>query len=191
MSPNAVSPKRSEKDIVANLNFFINVPVAADWAMAIVDGLSKPGDYVDVRTEMDVAAIIPNSPQTRNPCNADPVDRDGSSLTAGLELSRYSGSPKVRSSVPSALQRATVRRRCPSTSLDPPRRIRPSGWSTGAPGRKLRPTLTVATPARPKLGSGRQSGRYRARRASEARRILPSGCRTMEFADAIGMIPGS
>jgi hypothetical protein len=44
--------------------------------------------YVDVCTEMDVAAIIPNSPQTRNPCNADPVDRDGSSLTAGLELSR-------------------------------------------------------------------------------------------------------
>ena len=37
--------------------------------MAIVDGLSKPGDHVELRAEMDVLAVISNCPQTRNPCN--------------------------------------------------------------------------------------------------------------------------
>ncbi len=58
-----------KKDIVANLNWFMNVPVGLDGAMAIAEGLSKPGDYVDLRAEMDVLAVISNCPQTRNPCN--------------------------------------------------------------------------------------------------------------------------
>jgi uncharacterized protein len=58
-----------KKDIVANLNWFMNVPVGADGAMAIADGLSKPGDHVELRAEMDVLAVISNCPQTRNPCN--------------------------------------------------------------------------------------------------------------------------
>jgi uncharacterized protein len=57
------------KDVVANLNFFMNVPVEPDGTMAIVDGISKPGDYVDLRAEMDVLAVVSNCPQTRNPCN--------------------------------------------------------------------------------------------------------------------------
>ena len=57
------------KDIVANLNFFMNVPVEADGAMAIVDGWSKPGDYVDLRAETDVLVAISNCPQIYNPCN--------------------------------------------------------------------------------------------------------------------------
>ena len=58
-----------KKDIVANLNWFMNVPVGPDGAMGIVDGLSKPGDYVELRAEMDVLAVVSNCPQTRNPCN--------------------------------------------------------------------------------------------------------------------------
>jgi len=58
-----------KKDIVANLNWFMNVPVGPDGAMGIVDGQSKPGDHVDLRAEMDVLAVISNCPQTRNPCN--------------------------------------------------------------------------------------------------------------------------
>ena len=58
-----------KKDIVANINWFMNVPVEPDGAMAIVDGVSKPGDHVDLRAEMDVLAVISNCPQTRNPCN--------------------------------------------------------------------------------------------------------------------------
>jgi len=58
-----------KKDIVANLNWFMNVPVEPDGAMAIVDGVSNPGDYVELRADMDVLAVISNCPQTRNPCN--------------------------------------------------------------------------------------------------------------------------
>ena len=58
-----------KKDIVTNINWFMNVPVEPDGAMAIVEGLSRPGDYVDLRAEMDTLAVISNCPQTRNPCN--------------------------------------------------------------------------------------------------------------------------
>jgi len=57
------------KDIVANLNFFMNVPVAPDGTMGIVEGLSRPGDYVDLRAEMDVLTAISNCPQVHNSCN--------------------------------------------------------------------------------------------------------------------------
>lgn len=59
------------RDIVANLNFFSNVPVATDGRLAetvFVEGLSRPGDYVDLRAEMDSLAVISNCPQVNNPC---------------------------------------------------------------------------------------------------------------------------
>ena len=57
------------KDIVANVNWFMYVPVAADGTMAIALGPSKPGDYVELRADMDALAVISNCPQTRNPAN--------------------------------------------------------------------------------------------------------------------------
>ena len=59
-----------KKDIVANLNFFMNVPVEPDGGMAMAEGFSAPGDFVDLRAEMDVLAVVSNCPQTRNPVNA-------------------------------------------------------------------------------------------------------------------------
>jgi uncharacterized protein len=56
-------------DIVCNVNFFMNVPVGRDGRMAIVDGISKPGSYVDLRAERDTIAAISNCPQMHNPCN--------------------------------------------------------------------------------------------------------------------------
>lgn len=59
------------KDIVANLNFFSNVPVGPDGKLpdtVFIEGLSKPGDFVDLRAEMDVLAVISNCPQINNPC---------------------------------------------------------------------------------------------------------------------------
>ena len=53
--------------IVANINFFMNVPVAADGAAAITDSQSRPGDYVDLRAEMPVLAVLSNCPQELNP----------------------------------------------------------------------------------------------------------------------------
>lgn len=58
-----------KRDIVANINFFMNVPVEPDGRLAIVDGVSKPGDYVEMRAEMDVLCVISNCPQVNNPCN--------------------------------------------------------------------------------------------------------------------------
>jgi hypothetical protein len=58
-----------KKDIVANVNFFMNVPVAPDGTTAITDGWSRPGDHVDLRAEMDVLVAVSNCPQIYNPCN--------------------------------------------------------------------------------------------------------------------------
>ncbi len=55
------------KDIVSNVNFFMSVPVAADGAVAIAEGRSKPGDHVDLRAEMDLLVVISNCPETDNP----------------------------------------------------------------------------------------------------------------------------
>jgi urea carboxylase-associated protein 1 len=55
--------------IVANLNFFMSVPVDAAGAAILVDGHSRPGDYVDLRAERDVLAVLSNCPQMHNPCN--------------------------------------------------------------------------------------------------------------------------
>jgi len=57
------------RDIVANLNFFMYVPVARDGAMEMGPSISKAGDYVDLRAEMDVLAVISNCPQMNNPVN--------------------------------------------------------------------------------------------------------------------------
>jgi urea carboxylase-associated protein 1 len=57
------------RDLPANINFFMNVPVDAKGGVAIVDGISKPGDYVNLRCEKDVIVVISNCPQEHNPCS--------------------------------------------------------------------------------------------------------------------------
>ncbi len=52
--------------IVPNVNFFMNVPVGPDGAAQIVESQSKPGDYVDLRAEMDVLAVLSNCPEALN-----------------------------------------------------------------------------------------------------------------------------
>lgn len=58
-----------KRDIVPNINFFMNVPIAPSGVMTIVDGLSRPGDHVELVAEMDVLCVISNCPQVNNPCN--------------------------------------------------------------------------------------------------------------------------
>ena len=60
------------RDIVPNIKFFCDVPVADDRSLSaavFVESHSRPGDFVDLRAEMDVLAIISNCPQINNPCN--------------------------------------------------------------------------------------------------------------------------
>lgn len=61
---------RGKRDIVSNINFFMNVPVEEDGALGIVDGISAPGLTVDLKAEMDVIVVVSNCPQINNPCNA-------------------------------------------------------------------------------------------------------------------------
>jgi urea carboxylase-associated protein 1 len=61
---------RGKRDIVSNINFFMNVPVEEDGTLGIVDGISAPGLTVDLRAEMDVIVVVSNCPQINNPCNA-------------------------------------------------------------------------------------------------------------------------
>jgi urea carboxylase-associated protein 1 len=60
---------RNKRDMVSNINFFMNVPVGSDGALGIVDGISAAGLYVDLRADMDVTVLASNCPQINNPCN--------------------------------------------------------------------------------------------------------------------------
>ncbi len=60
---------RGKRDMVSNVNFFMNVPVEADGTLGIVDGISAPGLSVSLRAEMDVVVVVSNCPQINNPCN--------------------------------------------------------------------------------------------------------------------------
>ena len=65
-----------EEDIVANVNFFMSVPVDRNGKMAISDSPSKPGDHVDLEALTDVLVVISNCPQKYNPAagyNPSPV----------------------------------------------------------------------------------------------------------------------
>lgn len=58
-----------KRDLVSNINWFMNVPVDADGALGIVDGVSAPGLSVSLRAERDTLVLISNCPQINNPCN--------------------------------------------------------------------------------------------------------------------------
>jgi hypothetical protein len=57
------------RDIVSNLNWFMNVPVEKDGTLGIVNGISGPGKRVALRAETDVLVLVSNCPQMNNPCN--------------------------------------------------------------------------------------------------------------------------
>jgi urea carboxylase-associated protein 1 len=59
-----------KRDISHNINFFMNVPVTTDGGLTFADGLSGPGQYVEMRAAMDLIVLISNCPQLNNPCNA-------------------------------------------------------------------------------------------------------------------------
>jgi urea carboxylase-associated protein 1 len=60
----------SKRDITHNINFFMNVPVTEAGGLTFEDGMSGPGQYVEMRAAMDVIVLLSNCPQLNNPCNA-------------------------------------------------------------------------------------------------------------------------
>ncbi|MFT5533810.1 MAG: urea carboxylase-associated protein 1 [Burkholderiaceae bacterium] len=59
-----------KRDIVPNINFFMNVPVTVEGGLTFEDGVSAPGKYVELRADADVLVLVSNCPQLNNPCNA-------------------------------------------------------------------------------------------------------------------------
>lgn len=59
-----------KRDMAANINFFMNVPVTPEGKLTFEDGVSDAGKYVELRAEMDTLILISNCPQLNNPCNA-------------------------------------------------------------------------------------------------------------------------
>ncbi len=59
-----------KRDLTANINFFMNVPVTTAGKLTFEDGVSDAGKYVELRAEMDTLIVISNCPQLNNPCNA-------------------------------------------------------------------------------------------------------------------------
>jgi uncharacterized protein len=58
-----------KRDIVSNINFFMNVPIETDGTLGIVDGLSAPGKSLTVQADTDTLVLVSNCPQINNPCN--------------------------------------------------------------------------------------------------------------------------
>ncbi len=58
-----------KRDLSANVNFFMNVPLTPDGGLTFADGISAPGKYLDLRADRDTLVLISNCPQLNNPCN--------------------------------------------------------------------------------------------------------------------------
>ena len=58
-----------KRDLVSNINWYMNVPVEKDGTLGIVDGISAPGLRLTLRAERDVIVLVSNCPQINNPCN--------------------------------------------------------------------------------------------------------------------------
>ena len=60
----------SKRDLPANVNFFMNVPVTPDGGLTFADGISAAGRHVELLALIEVRVLISNCPQLNNPCNA-------------------------------------------------------------------------------------------------------------------------
>jgi urea carboxylase-associated protein 1 len=59
----------SKRDLAANINFFMNVPLTSDGGLQFADGISAPGRYLELLADRDTLVLISNCPQLNNPCN--------------------------------------------------------------------------------------------------------------------------
>ncbi len=59
----------AKRDLVSNINWYMNVSVEQDGTLGIVDGVSAPGLTVSLRAEVDTLVLVSNCPQINNPCN--------------------------------------------------------------------------------------------------------------------------
>ena len=67
--PTVAQSPLGKRDLVSNINWYMNVPIEDDGTLGIVDGISQPGLTVTMRAEMDTLVLVSNCPQINNPCN--------------------------------------------------------------------------------------------------------------------------
>lgn len=60
----------NKRDLAPNINFFMNVPVTKEGGLKFDDGVSAPGNYVEMKALELTMVLISNCPQLNNPCNA-------------------------------------------------------------------------------------------------------------------------
>jgi urea carboxylase-associated protein 1 len=68
--PHGTHAGMTKRDLPANINFFMNVPVTPAGALHFADGISAAGRHVQLLALMDTLVLISNCPQLNNPCNA-------------------------------------------------------------------------------------------------------------------------
>ena len=59
-----------KRDLAPNINFFMNVPVTKEGGLKFDDGVSAPGNYVEMKALEHTMVLISNCPQLNNPGNA-------------------------------------------------------------------------------------------------------------------------
>jgi uncharacterized protein len=59
-----------KRDLTANINFFMHVPLDSAGGLDFADGLSGPGQYFELTFHRPTWVLISNCPQINNPCNA-------------------------------------------------------------------------------------------------------------------------
>lgn len=59
-----------KRDLAPNINFFMNVPLTPEGGFKFDDGVSAPGNYVEMKALAHTMVLISNCPQLNNPCNA-------------------------------------------------------------------------------------------------------------------------
>ena len=55
--------------LVPNVNFFMNIAFDTHGSISFKPPHSEPGDYVDLKAQMDALVVISNCPQVLNPAN--------------------------------------------------------------------------------------------------------------------------
>jgi urea carboxylase-associated protein 2 len=56
-----------KRDIVANVNFFVKVQANLEGALRFVSGHSRPGSYLELRSEMNTLVVLSNTPHPLDP----------------------------------------------------------------------------------------------------------------------------
>ncbi|MEB5479863.1 DUF1989 domain-containing protein [Shouchella clausii] len=59
----------TKRDLLPNVNFFMNVPITAEGGLSFADGISHAGAYVEMVARTDTTVLISNCPQLNNPCS--------------------------------------------------------------------------------------------------------------------------